>query len=131
MTRAGTSRKSIGKSGGEKPRRMRSRRLSTGERGPQIVHRHVRVPERREEAKALEVVEVQVRQEEVDPPRAAPDEVEPERADAGARVEHERRLAVEHHLDAGRVAAVRERVRPGRRQRAAATPDLQRAATRR
>src|SRR4051794_17830204 len=32
--RAGTSRKSIGKSGGEKPRRIRSRRLSTGERGP-------------------------------------------------------------------------------------------------
>src|SRR5215208_4510134 len=36
LTRAGTSRKSSGKSGGEKERRMRSRNPNTCERGPQI-----------------------------------------------------------------------------------------------
>src|SRR5262249_33951037 len=36
VSRAGTSRKSSGNSGGEKERRIRSRRLDTGERGPLI-----------------------------------------------------------------------------------------------
>ena len=57
---AGTWRRSIGKSGGEKEREIRSWRLSTGDGGPQMSTRHALVPERREEAEPLEVVEVQV-----------------------------------------------------------------------
>lgn len=41
-TRAGTSRKSTGNSGGEKARRMRSRRLRTGEGGPRPPRSHAR-----------------------------------------------------------------------------------------
>ena len=79
---------------------IRSRRLSTVDRGPQISSVTLLVPQRREEAQAFEMVEMQVRQEEMDLPRAPPDEVETERADTGAGVEHECRLAAEHHLDA-------------------------------
>ena len=125
MTRAGTSRRSSGKSGGENERRIRSRRLSTGERGPPDLDADAVIPERREEAEALEVVEVQVGQEEVDRAVCRVEEVEAKRADTGAGIQDERRVVVEQHLDAGRVAAVRHGVGAGGRNRASTAPDLQ------
>jgi hypothetical protein len=44
-------------------------------------------PERRKEPKALEMVEVEVGEEEVDSPRPLGDELEAERADASSGVE--------------------------------------------
>jgi hypothetical protein len=46
------------------------------------------------------MVEVEVRQEEMDATRAAFDEVCAERADTGSRVEDQRDLVVERDLDA-------------------------------
>jgi hypothetical protein len=71
------------------------------------------------------MVEVEVSQEEVDPPRAAADEVETELADARAGVQHECRSVLQHHLDARGIATVGNRLRSGRRNRAATPPDLQ------
>ena len=91
---------------------------------PPDVEGHLGVPERREEPEALEVVEMEVGQEEVDSTRPAPGEVEAELADSGPGVQHQGRVVAERDLDAGRVAAVPDGLRPGRRHRAAASPDL-------
>src|SRR5262249_59380996 len=56
------------------------------------VDRHGRIPQRIEEAEPFEVIEVEMRQQEVDPARAAGDERAPELPDSGAGVEYERRL---------------------------------------
>ncbi len=93
--------------------------------GAPDVDAHPVVPERREEPEALEVIEVEVGQEEVDAPGAAFEEVDAERADAGTGVQDERRPVVEKHLDARCVAAVGLRGGTGRRYRATTAPDLQ------
>jgi hypothetical protein len=91
----------------------------------------VRIPERREEPDPLHVIEVQVRQEEVDlldrlgggqvgggpsPVRCGlvAGDVTSERADPGSRVEDDQRPVLQADLDAGRVAAVPNRVRTRR-----------------
>ena len=68
------------------------------------------------------MVEVQVREDDVELGRAASLHLDTERPHAGAGVEHERVAVAELDLDARRVAAVAHRVRPGRRERAPATP---------
>ena len=64
------------------------------------VEREPLVPERREEAESLEVVEVEVGQEEMNAARAAVQELEAEIPDSGASVEHEESPIVERDLDA-------------------------------
>src|SRR6186997_2484806 len=69
---------------------------------------HALVPERREEAEPFDVVEMEVREKEVNGLRAAPDEVETESPDACSGVEHHRLFSPGQHLDAGGVAPVRD-----------------------
>src|SRR5262249_17843613 len=91
---------------------------------PPDLDRHALVPERREETKALEMVEVEMSQEEVYVPRLPSDEVETERPDPGAGIEHQSLAVSRRHLDARGIAAVLDSVRAGRRKRPPATPDL-------
>src|SRR3954464_6206033 len=67
---------------------------------------------------------MQVRQEDVERPLAGRIEREPEAADDGARVEHERSSILERDLDTRRVAAVAHRLGARRRNRSARSPDL-------
>src|SRR5689334_4829444 len=76
------------------------------------------------------MIEVQMREEEMDAPCAAPHELGAEGADARAGVEYQRLLVVERDLDARCVAAVRDRARTGRRYRTAASPDREAHQTR-
>ena len=86
---------------------------------------HALVVERCEEPQPLDVVHVEMGEQHVDAvlrvarsgSSAAP------AADAGAGVEHEHRLIVRPHLDAGGVAAVARGLGAGRRDRAARPPD--------
>ena len=96
-------------------------RASRRRRSPDVQLRLL-VPDRAEEAEAFDVVDVQVREQEVDRLRAAA-QGRAEPADAGARVEDEQRPVREAELDARRVAAVRHRVRSRCRERPAAAPD--------
>ena len=61
------------------------------------------VPERLEEAEALQVVEVEMGEQEVDGSGWLPPERKTQLADPGARVEHDERALVQPHLDAGRM----------------------------
>ena len=69
------------------------------------------------------MVEVQVREEEVDRAVVAVLERHAERTDARARVEDEHRPVGEEHLDARGVAAVAHGPRPRRGERSPAAPD--------
>jgi hypothetical protein len=93
-----------------------------GRRSPDV-QLHVLIPERREEAQSFEVVEVEVSEAEVDLPDTAVQELETEQSDPGASVEHNDRAVVQRDLDAGRVSAVGDGLRPRCWHRAAATPD--------
>ena len=55
----------MGKSGGENARAIRSSSECSGEGGPQMCSSRLGPPERREEPQTFHVVEVQVRQEDV------------------------------------------------------------------
>jgi hypothetical protein len=69
-------------------------------------------PERREEAEALNVVEMQVREQDMQWPLAAAVQREPQCTDACSSVKHEQRIVGETDLEAGGVAAACDRVRP-------------------
>src|SRR4051812_4398162 len=84
-----------------------------------------RVEHWREEHEALDVVQVQVRQEDVQRLLTGAVEREPEAADSGAGVEDERGAVVERDLHARRVAAVVGRLGTGGGDRATRTPDRQ------
>jgi hypothetical protein len=99
-----------------------SKALDRRRRSPDI-HGDALVPERGEKAKTLDVVEVQVRQEEIDMPRAAVDQVVAESPDTGSSVENEGGSVVERDFDAGRVPAVADGLSSGAWHRATATPD--------
>ena len=66
---------------------------------------------------------MQVCEKEMDPASAALLELEAEPPDPGAGIEHDDGSVVEQDLDAGRVPAVVNRVRPRGRHRTAAPPD--------
>ena len=87
------------------------------------MHLESGIEQRAEEPEALQVIEMQVRQHDVQLAIVTVD-VHTERTHPGARVEHEPVAAVEHHLDAARVAAVADGVGAGCRQTAATAPDL-------
>ena len=76
-----------------------------------------------EEDQALDVVEVEVGEEDVQPGRLVA-EAEAEAADAGAGVERQQRAVGEGDADAGGVAAVADRLRPRGGDRAARPPEL-------
>ncbi len=78
---------------------------------------------RGEEDQALDVVEVEVGEEDVEAGRLG-GEGEPEAADAGAGVERQQRAVREGDADAGGVAAVADRLRPRGGDRAARAPEL-------
>ena len=71
------------------------------------------------------MIEVEVRQEEMEPPDAAVDEVEAEVDDPGSRVEDKDGAVLEGDLHARRVPAERHGVGPRSRHRSAAAPDRQ------
>ena len=58
------------------------------------------VPQRPEEAQALQMIEMQMREAQMDPADAAIEELEAQRPDARARVQHKDRLGAERDLDA-------------------------------
>src|SRR6266516_132453 len=93
-----------------------------GRRSPDV-ELYALIPERREEAQSFEVVEVEVSEAEMDLPHAAVQELETQPSDPGAGVEHENRAVVQRDLDAGRVSAVGDGLRPRCWHRAAAAPD--------
>ena len=74
-------------------------------RRPPEVHLESGIEQRAEEPEALQVIEVQVRQHDVQLAIVAV-HAHTERTHPGARVEHDPVAAVEPHLDAARVAAV-------------------------
>ena len=102
---------------------MRSSSEASGEDGPPDRDLRLGPEAGREEHQPLDVVEVQVGEQDVDP--AAGVEVEPEAADPGAGVEDQLLAAGQGHLHARGVAAVAVHVRPGGRDRAARAPDLE------
>jgi hypothetical protein len=61
--------------------------------------------QRGKKAEALDVIDVQVAQQDVDAPNVGR-QLESERSQAGSRVEHEHAAIGDAHLDAGGVAAV-------------------------
>ena len=69
------------------------------------------------------MVEVHVREEQVDLGRPGIRQLDPERPDPGSGVENDHRAVGRAHLDTGGVAAVPHRLPPRRRERAAASPD--------
>ena len=69
------------------------------------MHLEVGVVQRVEEAQALDVIHVEVREEHVDPAHAF-GQARREPADPGAGIEHEELTGVVAHLDARRVPAV-------------------------
>src|SRR5215213_11253083 len=71
----------------------------------------------------MDVVEVEVGEEDVEPGRLV-GQRQAEAADPGARVERQHRAVGEGDADAGGVAAVADRFRPGGRDRAARPPEL-------
>jgi hypothetical protein len=70
--------------------------------------------ERVEEAEALDVVEMKVGEQDVDPPNVGTDGGS-ESSDAGTGVEHDDAVGAGADLDARGVAAVAHRLGPGRR----------------
>ena len=62
-------------------------------------------------------------QEQVDAPRAAGDQLGPERSDTAARVEHDHGSVLERDLDTGGVPAVDDGVAAGRGHRTPTAPD--------
>src|ERR1700722_7901040 len=82
----------------------------------------IRIEERAEETEALQVVEMEVAEQNVDPGGAVATHSDAERTHARTCVEHQRFAPVSTHLHAGGVAAVSKCVGPGRGQRAAAAP---------
>ena len=78
--------------------------------------------QRTEEAEPLEMVEVQVRQQDVNLVDRVAIDCDAECAYPGSGVENERGAAIQPDFDAGRVAAVAERLGTGSRQRTATTP---------
>ncbi len=82
----------------------------------------VRFIERLEEPEPLDMIHVQMREQQVDPPcRSAGERAEA--ADPGTRVEHKQAAVVIAHLHARGVTAVARRFSPGAGQRAARAPD--------
>ena len=69
------------------------------------------------------MIEVEVREQEMEAAGTARHELATEVADSGACVEHEHRAVVERELQARRVAAVADRFFARCRDRAAAAPD--------
>ena len=70
--RAGTSASRTGNSGGDRYCEILSESVRVGEGGPQMWSSVPRIPQRREEPEALEVIEVQVAQQDVDAFRRRP-----------------------------------------------------------
>jgi hypothetical protein len=68
------------------------------------------IPERREEPEALEMIEMQVAEQDVDPLRSRPVERRPQRTDAGPGIEDDEAVVLRPHLDARRVAPVADGV---------------------
>ena len=91
---------------------------------PPNVQRHCPVPQRGEEPQTFEMVEMKVRQEQVNPPCPAFEEVAAKFPDPRAGVEHERLLVSHHHLDARGVSAKLDRRWARSWQRASTSPDL-------
>ncbi len=81
-----------------------------------------RFEERAEEAKALQVVEVEMAEQHVDPRSAIAAHGYSERTHTRARVEYKQLAVVSTHLHARGIAAISERVGAWRGQRPAATP---------
>src|SRR5204863_9872488 len=77
----------------------------------------------REEHEALDMVQMEVRQQDVHVRRAG--QVEAQRADPGAGVEDDVLAARQGDLHAGGIAAVAIHLGPGRRDRSASSPDLE------
>ena len=104
--------------------RSRSTSRATARR-TRAVDRHRRggVEERLEEAEPLDVVEMQVRQEEVEVLDAVGDDRLAQRAGARAGVQHHRPAGRRAHVDARRVAPVAHRGGARCRERAPAAPD--------
>ena len=102
--------------------------VGVGRSGSPDMQLDVRSEARLEEAEALEVIQVQVAQHQVDSTAVAA-EAYAQRTDAGAGVEHDQR-SVGSNLHAGRVAAVPHRVRPRAGHGSTRTPqsDAQRLA---
>ena len=123
----GDARRDVREPHGEERRRQVDRdalgqRLHRRRRPPDV---HVGSgPEQRlEEAQPLQVVQVQMREEDVDLGPRGRRERGAERAHAGAGIEHEDMPALEAHLDARGVPAVANRGLAGRGERAATAPD--------
>ena len=102
---------------------MRSFNVRTEDGGPHSDDLAIRVVERREEAQPLDVVEMEMRQADVELLGPVLGQLGAQGTNARSRVEDEAR-AVRRYLDARRVAAGTNRLRPRRGKRAAATPDL-------
>src|SRR5215212_2963008 len=82
----------------------------------------IRAEARRKEHQALDVVEVKVSEQDVDP--RSSQEFEPQRANSRAGVEDQLLATREHDLHAGGVAAVAVHAGAGSRYRSACSPDL-------
>ena len=68
------------------------------------------IPERREEPETLEVIQVQMAEQDVDPARRRAVERRPERADARSGIEDHEAIVLGSYLDARRVASVADGV---------------------
>ena len=88
------------------------------------LERHVLVPQWREEAEPFQVIEVQVRQEEMDAPRSALHQIGAQRADTRSGIEDQRRLIVKRDLDAGRVTPAADSPLARSGDRAPGSPEL-------
>ena len=88
------------------------------------VHLAVRVPDGSEESHPLDVIEVEMGEKDVDAGRMVALQRHPEVADAGPGVDHQHASIRGPDLQAGRVAAVTNRLGARRGQRPAAPPDL-------
>ena len=102
---------------------MRSRSEASGEAGPPDHDLGLRAEGGGEEGEAEDVVEVEVGEEDVQSCRLVA-EREAEAADAAAGVERQQRAVGEGDADAGGVAAIADRLRPGGGDRAARPPEL-------
>ncbi len=78
--------------------------------------------ERPEEAEALQVIEMEVREQDVSPRDALVGHDDAQGAHPGAGIEDDGVTVLASHLDTGRVAAVADVLRPRRGERAATPP---------
>ena len=80
-------------------------------------------PEWRKECEALDVVEMKMGQDDMEDAKAFAFAVGPQPPDARPCIENDERALSGAKLDAGRVAAVTNRLRTGARDRSPAAPD--------